>query len=335
MLTTWRTLDEIAAGGPKALARVTRAVNGARRQAWAATEVRYGALPGVRIADKVLQGVTCIRLGATVTPACSDKELAEPNFKGFGHHPLLGYCDNTGEPLAGMMRRGSAGSNTAADHLQVLGDAIAALPPALRRRLMVTADGAGASHGLITRLDQLAARPGYQLTYSVGWELGARERAAIGLAPEEAWQIAIDQRGEVRERRADGACADRSCAHAPCWIEEAHVTELTPTSRRSGRLLERPCLRRWKRSAQQYGVSATGSAGFSSPAGRDDLVTGLAVLLPAVLEAVRACTWLSVDLAAGEPWRTYIWCTACLPQASSSIVCAGHWPCGGAGRSGL
>ena len=181
----------------------------------------------MRIADKVLQGVTCIRLDATVTPACSDKELAEPNFKGFGHHPLLGYCDNTGEPLAGMMRRGSAGSNTTADHLQVLGDAIAALPPEFRRRLMVTADGAGASHGLITRLDQLAARRGYELTYSVGWELGARERAAIRLVPEQAWQIAIDQRGEVRERRADGACADRSCGHPRCWIEEAHVTELT------------------------------------------------------------------------------------------------------------
>ncbi len=27
---------------------------------------------------------------------------------------------------------------------------------------------AGASHGLITRVDQLAARPGRQLTYSVG-----------------------------------------------------------------------------------------------------------------------------------------------------------------------
>jgi hypothetical protein len=131
----------------------------------------------VRIADKVLQGVTCIRLDATVTPAHSDKELAEPNFKGFGHHPLLGYCDNTDEPLAAMMRRGSAGSNTTADHLQVLGDAIAALPPKFRRRLMVTADGAGASHGLITRLDQLASRPGHQLTYSVGWELGGRDRA--------------------------------------------------------------------------------------------------------------------------------------------------------------
>jgi hypothetical protein len=92
---------------------------------------------------------------------------------------LLSYCDNTDEPLAGMMRRGSAGSNTTADHLQLLDDAIAALPPKYRRRLMVTADGAGASHGLITHLDKLAARPGHQLTYSVGWELGARERTAI------------------------------------------------------------------------------------------------------------------------------------------------------------
>jgi hypothetical protein len=32
--TTWRTLDEIAAGGPKALAGITKAVNGARRQVW-------------------------------------------------------------------------------------------------------------------------------------------------------------------------------------------------------------------------------------------------------------------------------------------------------------
>jgi len=225
--TTWRTLDEIAVGGPRALARITRAANGARRQAWAAIEARHGALPGVRIADKVLEGVTCIRLDATVTPAHSDKQLAEPNFKGFGHHPLLGYCDNTGEPLAGMMRRGSAGSNTTADHLQVLGDAIAALPPEFRRRLMVTADGAGASHGLITRLDQLAARRGYELTYSVGWALGEREKTALRLVPGQAWQAAIDARGEIRERRAGDGCGNDQCAHRACWIEEAHVTELT------------------------------------------------------------------------------------------------------------
>jgi hypothetical protein len=43
-----------------------------------------------------------------------------------------------------------------------------ALQPALRRRLMVTCDGAGASHALVGELDRLAARHGYQLTYSVG-----------------------------------------------------------------------------------------------------------------------------------------------------------------------
>jgi len=37
-----------------------------------------------------------------------------------------------------MPRPGSAGSNTAGDHVKVLDAAIAALPPACRRRLMVT-----------------------------------------------------------------------------------------------------------------------------------------------------------------------------------------------------
>ena len=92
---------------------------------------------------------------------------------------------------------------------------------------MVTCDGAGASHGLIDRLDQLASRPGHQLTYSVGWELGERESTAICQVPDGAWQIAVGPRGEVRERRADDACPDRRCAHRRCWIEEAHVTELT------------------------------------------------------------------------------------------------------------
>ncbi len=40
-----------------------------------------------------------------------------------------------------------------------------------------------ASHGLIEYLDELASRPGRQLTYSVGWDLSARERTAIRLVP--------------------------------------------------------------------------------------------------------------------------------------------------------
>ena len=231
--TAWRTLKEIADGGTRTGRRLTVAVNTARRHAWAQAAARHGGLPGVRLADRTLEGVTCIRLDATVTFAHSDKELAEANFKGFGHHPLLAACDNTGgEPLAWMLRRGSAGSNTAADHITLADAAITALPPAFRRRLMITVDGAGASHDLIGHLDKLAARRGYELTYSAGWALTEREKAALRIVPEQAWQAAIDARGKVRERRADDACSNNECAHRACWIEEAHVTELTGLLRR-------------------------------------------------------------------------------------------------------
>jgi hypothetical protein len=226
--TVWRTLKEIAGGGTRADKRITAAVNTARRHAWTQVLARHGALPGVRLADKILNGVVCIRLDATVTVAHSDKQLAEANFKGYGHHPLIGVCDNTGgEPLAWMLRRGSAGSNTAADHTALTDAAIAALPPGFRRKLMITVDGAGASHELIKHLDKLAARPGHQVIYSVGWALTEREKTALRLVPEQAWQIAIDGRGEARERRADDACGNLDCGHRRCWVEEAHVTELT------------------------------------------------------------------------------------------------------------
>ena len=222
--TAWRVLKEAACGGDRGPAEGHR-----RGEQGAAARVGAGraALPPVRVADRVLEGVTCIRLDATVVPAHSDKELAEANFKGYGHHPLLAACDNTGEPLAWMLRPGSAGSNTAADHLRLLREAIEALPPALRRKIMVTCDGAGASHDLVKELDRLARRHGYQVTYSVGWALGAREQAALGKVPGSAWEAAIDGKGQVRERRSEEACQNPRCAHPACWIEEAHVTELT------------------------------------------------------------------------------------------------------------
>jgi hypothetical protein len=126
----------------------------------------------------------------------TDKELAAADFKGYRHHPLLAACDDTGEPLAWMLRPGSAGSNTAADHLRLLRKAIQALRPALGRRLMVTCDGAGANHELVKELDRLASRHGYQVTWSVGWALSVREQAAIGKVPETAWEAAIDGKGQ-------------------------------------------------------------------------------------------------------------------------------------------
>ena len=182
--TAWRTLSEIARRGNGFWARSPRRwmPPGARRGPHRGPARRHPRRP---VADKTLNGVTCIRLDASVVACHSDKEGAEPNYKGFGHHPLLAYCDNTGEPLAGMLRRGGAGSNTAADHLEVLGAAITALPPAFRRRLMVTCDGAGASHGLIEPPGR-ARRPAREPAHLLGGLGPGRTRThAIRPAPGE------------------------------------------------------------------------------------------------------------------------------------------------------
>ena len=97
--TAWRALREIAAGGGDRR-RPRSSVAKARRHAWAQGIARHGGLPAVQVADRKLEGVTCIRLDATVVTAHSDKELAEPNFKGYGHHPIIAACDNAAEPLA-------------------------------------------------------------------------------------------------------------------------------------------------------------------------------------------------------------------------------------------
>ena len=74
-----------------------------------------------------------IDLDATLVTAHSEKEQAAPTFKrGFGHHPLCAFVDHgpdgTGEPLAVLLRKGNAGSNTAADHIAVTRAALAQLP---------------------------------------------------------------------------------------------------------------------------------------------------------------------------------------------------------------
>ena len=69
--TAYRTLEEITRGGTRTDKKLAAAISVARHAAWAQVVARHGALPGVRVADKTLQGVTCIRIDATVTPAHS------------------------------------------------------------------------------------------------------------------------------------------------------------------------------------------------------------------------------------------------------------------------
>ncbi len=148
-----------------------------------------------------LQGVPerlTLDIDATLITAHSEKENASGNYKGgYGFHPLQVYLDETREALGGLLRPGNAGSNTADDHKAVLDLALAQIPAQYIEDLeiLVRADSAGATHGLIDY-----CREG-NMRFSVGYELTEPVRAAILEIPENAWVPALDQdsNGEVCE----------------------------------------------------------------------------------------------------------------------------------------
>jgi hypothetical protein len=200
--TLWRTLNEI---GSCERDRIALARKKIRAKVWKLITARHGGVPPSRVADRDLGRQVVIRLDATLIIAHSDKEKAAGTFKGtWGHYPLTAWCDNTGESLAIKLRPGNAGSNTAADHLEVLGEAIEQIPWPYRRNLLVTVDGAGASHALIGHLHELAARHGRHLEYSVGWDLDERAKTAIAKVPAQAWHAVLDRDGDARDEDKAG-----------------------------------------------------------------------------------------------------------------------------------
>jgi hypothetical protein len=134
-------------------------------------------------------------IDATLLSAHSEKEDAAGTYKrGFGFHPLLCYLDETGEALAGMLRPGNAGSNTATDHFGVLEMALEQLPAeALESEILARADVGGATHAFTGDCRSADIR------FSVGYEVDERLRAAILSLAESAWAEAIDGHGEPRE----------------------------------------------------------------------------------------------------------------------------------------
>ena len=98
-----------------------------------------------------------------------------------------------------MLRPGNAGSNTAADHIAVLTAAIGQVPASHRRKLLIRADGAGASHELLDWITALDAKRGRSVEYSVGYAITDKVRDAISRVPKVAWKPAVTATGEVRE----------------------------------------------------------------------------------------------------------------------------------------
>jgi hypothetical protein len=195
--TLWRTLNAVEALRRDRIA-IARAK--ARAQVWALIIARHGRIPASKVADSDLGKTVVIRLDASVVIAHSEKSMAAPTFKRtFGHHPLTAWCDNTGESLAVMLRAGNAGSNTVADHVQVLTAAIAQIPPTHRRDLLITCDGAGATRDLLAHITTLNAAPGRRVHYTVGFDLDERARTVIHQVPDGLWQNVIDHDGNARD----------------------------------------------------------------------------------------------------------------------------------------
>ncbi len=197
--TVWRALDEL---GAAALKRIAVARAKTRARVW---DLIPGGLPASAVTGTTLPAdVVVLDVDATIVITHSEKEQATRTFKKtFGYHPIGVWCDNSSELLAASLRPGNAGSNTTADHIEVLTAAIAQVPAGHRKKVLIRADGAGASHGLLDWLTTLNTAPthggrGRSVEYSIGFALTEQVRDAIAVVPNSAWAAASDADGQVR-----------------------------------------------------------------------------------------------------------------------------------------
>jgi hypothetical protein len=189
--TAWRAVERVDQAHLAGL-RAVRAA--ARDRAWAA-----GAGPD-------LAAGLVIDIDATITIAHSEKTNAAKTWKKtFGFHPLLAYLDRPdvagGEALAGILRPGNAGSNTTADHVAILAEALAALPQYARPgpgqtdspRVLIRTDAAGATYGFAAAVR--AAGCGF----SLGFGLDTDTQAAVLAVPSPGWTAAYNIDGVERD----------------------------------------------------------------------------------------------------------------------------------------
>lgn len=127
--TAWRLLSMMDSD---MLRRLATARAQPRGTAWAQLiDVRSG-LPETTAAGLPVPGLV-LDLDAAIVICHSDKEAATPIWeRSFGYHPLFCFLDNTRGALFGMLREGRAGSNTTADHITVLDDALTQIPDQFR-----------------------------------------------------------------------------------------------------------------------------------------------------------------------------------------------------------
>jgi hypothetical protein len=147
-------------------------------------------------------GQVIVDLDGVLVLAHSEKQDATATWKKtFGHHPLMGFVDHgpdgSGEPVAGLLRPGNAGSNTAADHIETAELALDQLPKKYRRgrQTLIRTDSGGGTHEFVAWL----AKRGRWLSYSVGMTISEAIHQAVLRVHASAWTVAVEPGGEIRD----------------------------------------------------------------------------------------------------------------------------------------
>jgi hypothetical protein len=137
-----------------------------------------------------------IDLDATLITSHSEKDRAAGNFKGgYGFAPMMAYCDESREALAGTLRPGNSAAHNVADQIMVGEDALSQIPVehVEEMEILLRCDSAGMAHDLVDW-----AHEGH-IAFSVGFDLTEAVRDAILALPETAWLAALDRDGGERQ----------------------------------------------------------------------------------------------------------------------------------------
>jgi hypothetical protein len=192
--TAWRLLAALDDG---ALAQVRAARARARETSWAQAR-ETGREPASSVAGHTIPGLV-LDVDATVVVCHSEKQSSAKTWKKtWGYHPLLCFLDATGEALAGILRPGNAGSNTTADHITVLDQALTQIPDAHRHGvdILIRSDSAGATKGFLAHIRSLREQ-GVRSFFSMGVAITESLRTAIVACVD--WQPAIEGDGSLRD----------------------------------------------------------------------------------------------------------------------------------------
>lgn len=245
------------------LVKIAQARARVRKRMWTLISETPAGFPWIAVAGKALAGWTVLDLDGTLITAHSDKDGAAPTWKkGYGgFHPLAAWCLNTRECLDMLLRPGNAGSNTFADHEEVLERALKQVPAAFRKQVLVRVDGAGASHALVEHLLSLTTER-KTLLFTCGWTTLPSDEEAIAALLEHAWGPGLRQDGSLEDDK-DTAEITHLMARAGIWPEglrfiarrvkpsRRHRKNMTAFERKTG----------WKYSITCTNIGHTGMAG--------------------------------------------------------------------------